>query len=215
MRRLILIGCSLVVVSVLTVRSARADAANASSTPRVSFAGFWTANLATVASTPKPVATDSKQWNGGGASVDVPLGGRFSFDARAMWNRKGAKLTLASNTLFQDVHADYLSMPLLFKVSGGGSVHAYAVAGPELGIRLRSRVITTLGSARVDEDARDVTRRADVAADAGAGIERDLGRSRLFVEGLYSFGLRNVLKSDTPGEAMRTRTLTLLAGLRF
>ena len=208
MHRLILIGCSLVCLAT------RAEAADASSS-RVSIGGFWTANLATVVSTPEPVATDSRQWNGAGATVDVPLGGRFSLDARAMWNRRGAKLTLASNTAFQDVRADYLSMPLLFKVSGGGTVRAYAVAGPELGLRLRSRVITTLGSARLDEDAREVTRRTDFAADAGGGIERDLGKSRLFVEGLYSFGLKNVLKLETPGEAMRTRTLTLLAGLRF
>src|SRR5262245_3277974 len=178
------IGGALVLV---VVSSTSGRAADAAATPHVSVGGFWSANLATVSSTPAPAATDARQWIGGGATVDVPLGGRWSFDVRAMWNRKGAKLTLVNESLFQDVHADYLSMPLLFKVSGRGSVRAYAIAGPEISLRLNARVVTTLGTVTVDEDAKDLTRRTDIAANAGAGIERDLGRSRLFVEGLYSF----------------------------
>jgi outer membrane protein with beta-barrel domain len=215
MGRVMFIESALALVLIGASTSALAADASSPSSPRVTIGGFWSANLATVSSTPAPIAIESRQWNGGGATFDIPLGGPWSIDARAMWNRKGATLTLASNTVFQDVYADYLSMPVLFKVSGGGSVRAYGVAGPELGIRLRSRVVTKVGSARTDEDARDVTERTDIAATAGGGIERELGRSRVFVEGLYSFGLRNVLKSDNPSESMRTRTFTMLAGLRF
>jgi hypothetical protein len=217
MGRVKFIGSSLVLALVAASTSVRAADSSSSSSlsPRFSVGGFWSANLATVSSTPAPAAIDARQWNGGGATFEIPLAGSWSLDARAMWNRKGATLTLAANTVFQDVYADYLSMPVLFKVSGGGSVRAYGVAGPELSIRLRSRVVTSVGSARSDEDARDVSEPTDVAAAFGGGIERELGRSRLFVEGLYSLGLRNVLKSATPGESMRTRTLTLLAGIRF
>jgi hypothetical protein len=206
------IGGALVLV---LVSSTSARAADAASTPQVSVGAFWSANLATVSSTPAPAATEARQWIGGGVTVDVPLGGRWSFDVRAMWNRKGATLTLANGSLFQKVHADYLSMPLLFKISSRGSVRGYAIAGPEISLRLNARVVTTLGTVTVDEDANDLTRGTDIAANAGAGLERDLGRSRLFVEALYSLGLRNVLKTTTPGEEMRTRTFTLLAGLRF
>jgi len=211
------IGSSLVLVLIAASTPVRAADGSSSppSSPHVSVGGFWSANLATVSSTPAPAAIDARQWSGGGATFEFRLAGPWSIDARAMWNRKGATLTLAANAVFQDVYADYVSMPLLFKVGGGGSVRAYGVAGPELSLRLASHVITSAGSARVDEDARDVTESTDVAAAFGGGVERDLGRSRLFVEGLYSLGLRNVLKSATPGESMRTRTLTLLAGIRF
>jgi hypothetical protein len=66
---------------------------------------------------PAPLEIAVQQWNGGGATVDVALGRGMSIDASAMWNRKGATLTIVANSAFQDVHADYLSVPVLFKAA--------------------------------------------------------------------------------------------------
>jgi Outer membrane protein beta-barrel domain len=217
MRRFLLTtSCLIVLLTAAASRVSADDGASRGEAPRVTVGGFWSANAATISYRPTPIDIASRQWIGAGATVDVPVGDCFSVDARAMWNRKGATLTLASGgAASQDVRADYLSVPILFKVSSRGPVRAYAVAGPEASLRLASRVVTTLGAARFDENANDVTERFDIAADAGAGIERSMGRSSLFVEGLYSYGLKNVVKPTTPGEQARTRTLTLLAGIRF
>jgi len=193
-----------------------AQSASPASMPHTTVGGFWGANLASVAWTPRPPDVKSQQWGAVGGTVDMPIGRAVSIDARAMWNRKGAKLTLASGGLTQLVRADYVSMPVLLKVSAPGrELRPYAVGGPELSIRTRARVQTTLGLQSLDEDARDVTRRTDLAVSAGGGVERVLPHARLFVEGLYSHGLRNVVVPDAQTSAVRTRTFTLLAGLRF
>ena len=76
--------------------------------PHVSIGGFWGSNVASVALSPSTGEVGSHQWMGGGATVNVPLAGILSIDARAMWNRKGARLPIAGTTAFQDVSADYL-----------------------------------------------------------------------------------------------------------
>lgn len=216
MHRTLRIGCSALALVAVLAAPAHAQSSAPGQPERVSIGGFWSANVATARYLPKPIAIASRQWNGGGVTVDVPIGASFSLDTRAMWNRRGAKLALtSSNSVSQEVFVDYVSLPVLFKAAAGGSVRAYAVAGPEIGIRLRSRAITTIGSSAVSENANDATRRTDLLVDLGAGIERNLQHSRVFVEALYSHGLKNVLNPEVGGESAHTRTLTLLAGVRF
>lgn len=177
--------------------------------------GFIGANKAWVAAAPAPAKTASKEWTSGGATVDIQLSSHLSIDARAMYQRKGAKLSLVANAISQDVSADYISGPVLLKLRSSGDVRAYVMGGPEFSYRLRSKMITALGAQRVTEDAKGLTRDLEIAAAAGGGIERNVGRSWLFVEGLYAHGVTNVLAKSLTGETMRTRTVTLLAGLRF
>ena len=138
----------------------------------------------------------------------------WSLDGRAYWNRRGARLPIAGTSGYQDVSADYISIPLLLKAARPGTVRPYALGGAELGVRIRARVRTVVGAVDAEEDAQDLIRRTDVSLAGGAGIERALGKSTVFVEGLYSHGLRNVTP-DASGDTTRTRTVTLLAGLRF
>jgi hypothetical protein len=211
MHRLLLITSIAILCGVVPAR-----AADSNDEPRrVAVGGFVSANLATVTYRPVPVNTESQQWNGGGATIDIALGGGISLDARAMWNRKGATFTNDPAGAFQTVSADYLSMPILVKVGTHGPLRVYAAAGPEFALRLTSRVVSTFGLSHFDENADAVTRRTDLAADFGGGVERRLGHAGLFVEGLYSYGLKNVVVPATPGERAKTRTFTLLAGVRF
>lgn len=215
MRRICFVALTIVALSLAVEgRAAAADDSASTEVPRLAIGGFWSANLATFRYRPAPFDIASQQWNGVGATIDMRIGAHASIDARAMWNRKGATLTSTTGTV-QEVRADYLSIPLLFKASTSGPVRVYAAAGPEVGFRMASRATTTLGVAAIDDEARAITRRTDVAADFGGGVERDLGRATLFVEGLYSHGLKNVVAPATPLESVRTRTVTLLAGVRF
>lgn len=181
---------------------------------RVSPGGFWSANFASVSLAPDVDGVKGKQWVGGGLSVDVPLGRVWSVDGRAYWNRRGARVPIAGTTGYQDVSADYITMPLLLKAARPGMVRPYVLGGAEVGIRIRARVRTVVGAVDTEEDAQALIRRTDIALAGGAGIERTMGKSTLFVEGLYSHGVRNVTPDDS-GDTTRTRTLTLLAGVRF
>lgn len=181
---------------------------------RVSVGAFWSANFASVSLVPDVTDVTGKQWVGGGLSLDVPLGRVWSLDGRAYWNRRGARVSIPGTGGYQDVSADYISMPILFKAARPGTVRPYVLGGAELGVRIRARVRKVVGAIDAEEDAQDLVRRTDVALTGGAGIDRAMGKSTVFVEGLYSHGVRNVTP-DASGDTTRTRTLTLLAGLRF
>jgi Outer membrane protein beta-barrel domain len=213
--RTLRVGMSLACV-LMVGASRQAYAQDKTSTPaHVSVGGFWSANVASVALNPSPGDVKSRQWEGGGATVDVPLSGILSIDARAMWNRKGARLPIAGTSAFQDVSADYLSFPVLVKASMRGAVRPYLVGGAEFAVRTRARIRTVLGALESEQDASSLVRRSDVSLDFGAGVERTLAKSRLFVEGLYAHGLRNVTPDRANTDSTRTRTFSLLAGLRF
>src|SRR5437899_10497472 len=114
MQRLFLLGS--IVVTLWSLSTSRVYAADDNATVdshRISVGGFWIASMATVSYRPTPLDIASQQWNGGGATLDVAIGRRMSIDTRAMWNRKGAKLTFVANSALQDVRADYLSIPVL------------------------------------------------------------------------------------------------------
>lgn len=202
------------VVGLLCCAAVPVSAQERSPERRVSPGAFWSANFASVSLAPEVDGVKGRQWVGGGLSLEVPLGRVWSLDGRAYWNRRGARLPIAGTGGYQDVSADYISIPLLLKAARPGTVRPYALGGAELGVRIRARVRTVVGAVDAEEDAQDLIRRTDVSLAGGAGIERALGKSTVFVEGLYSHGLRNVTP-DASGDTTRTRTVTLLAGLRF
>ena len=145
MQRLFLVGS--IVVTLWSLSTSRVYAADDNATVdshRISVGGFWIASMATVSYRPTPLDIASQQWNGGGATLDVAIGRRMSIDTRAMWNRKGAKLTFVANSALQDVRADYLSIPVLFKAGTTGPLRVYAAGGPEVSVRLAARVVSTL-----------------------------------------------------------------------
>lgn len=181
---------------------------------RVSPAGFWSANFSRVSLAPSEDDIKGRQWIGGGVSIERPFGQVWSLDARTFWNRRGARLPVPGSGGYRDVSTDYLTMPVLVKASHAGAVRPYLVGGAEIGVRLRARVRTVAGALDATEDAASDIRRIDVALNAGAGLERPLSASRVFVEALYAHGLLDVSADDAQG-AMRTRTLTVLAGIRF
>lgn len=181
---------------------------------RTTFGGFWSSNVATVSFKPSSSEVRHQQWSGGGVTADVSLTSHVSLDVRAMANRKGARLLLA-DSVCQDVMADYVSLPVLIKFSAGSGVRTYLVSGLETAVRTRARIRTVVGTSAITEDAAAAVRRLDLALNVGGGVERRTGRARVFVEGLYAWGLRNVLADPPPTDSASTRTLTLLAGVRF
>lgn len=202
-------------VSGIVIESATLAHAQESARPdRPSVGAFWSANFSSVSLAPAVDGIKGRQWVGAGLTLEVPFGPVWSIDARAFWNRRGARLPVPGTTGYQDTSADYLSMPVLVKASGTGTVRPYVVGGAEIGVRIRARVRTVVGSIDATEDAASLIRRTDVALNAGAGLERTLAKARLFVEALYAHGLRNVA-TEAAGDTTRTRTLTLLAGVRF
>jgi hypothetical protein len=103
MRRLIVLTSTVMVICLASSRHAVAqELSKPNATPHISLGGFWSANVATVSYAPRPNGIEAQQWVGVGATGDVPMNQDVSLDVRAMWNRKGARLTLASNFVSRD-----------------------------------------------------------------------------------------------------------------
>lgn len=143
-------------------------------------------------------------------STGAPVAGQFE----ALVTRRGAELNgelFGAGFLgdFATFRVTYLDLSALLRVNAGaGDTHAYLLAGPTLGINLRSEF--ELFGFGTDIDA--ATEDWDLAATIGAGVDID----GLIVEGRYSHGLRNVIVGTefVPFEA-KTRTFAVLAGFRF
>lgn len=202
------------IAALILAATTAAHAQETTERPQSSIGAFWSANFATVSFVPAVDGVTERQWLGGGLSLELSLGQAWSFESRAFWNRRGARLPVSGSNGYQDVSADYISIPLLFKAARGNAVRPYVTGGPEVSVRTRARVRTVAGALDVEEDAASFIRRVDIALNVGAGVERRLPKARVFVEALYEHGFRNVAASES-GEAARTRTLTLFAGLRF
>ena len=106
------------------------------------------------------------------------------------------------------VDLNYLEIPVLMRINVGSSslngVSVYGIVGPVADILLQGK-----------QDGRDVKSNyesLDVGLQFGAGIEV----TRFIVEGVYTKGLLNVLKS-TGGTAtdIKTHSFAVLFGLRF
>lgn len=202
------------IAALMLAAAAIAHAQEPGPDPRPSAGAFWSANFSSVSLAPAADGVEGRQFQGAGVSVEVALTRGLALDGRVFWNRRGARLPTADPAAFRDLSTDYISMPLLITVARPGRVRPYAVGGVEVGLRTRARIRTLVGGLAVEEDASSRIRRADLALDAGVGLERALPKARVFVEALYAHGLRNVTPDDS-GAALRTRTLTLSAGLRF
>lgn len=182
---------------------------------RPTVGGFWSTNLSTAALPPGLGEITRRGWSGAGATIDMPLGARWSFDARLIWNRKGARLQPRGVDGFQELSAHYVSSPLMLKVKTGISTRPYLAGGIEVSRLLSATTRVKFGHIEATEDSTADLEAWDVAGVIGAGIERQAGRGIVFGGVLYSHGLRNVFTDSADVDWARTRTLTALAGIRF
>ncbi len=82
----------------LVVASTTASAQESARDARPRVGAFWSANFASVSLTPAVEGVTGRQWVGGGLTVEVPMTPRQSVEARAYWNRRGARLPVPGTT---------------------------------------------------------------------------------------------------------------------
>jgi hypothetical protein len=92
----------------------------------------------------------------------------------------------------------YFEVPVLLRLSGGGSVRPYLLAGASFAWRSDAQLsLEVQGEVLGSEDASDYVSGSDVLLQAGGGLDFEAGgRVRLFAEGLYSWGLRGLDAGD-------------------
>ena len=170
-----------------------------------------------------PTATRGTRWGiGGGGFVMLPLNPRFALQFEGLFTPKGTEFTGASGTEFAGLEGqlalDYLEFPVLMRINGprGGQRGFHAFVGPSLGYNLSARnEFTTQGElfdSGVSDDVRDQVSYFEMGLVIGAGVE--IGRY-FIADARYSWGLTNVNDQDDDETVLKTRALTILAGIRF
>jgi opacity protein-like surface antigen len=153
----------------------------------------------------------------GGAALEFGVNDNFAVEARGLWVRKGAKLTAPG---FDDaafrISIDYLTVPVLFKLRGGGAIRPYVAVGPEVGFKLNAKTKLTLGDQEEEEDIDEDVKSTDFGVLGVAGLEFAAGRLGVFVEGGYSWGLTSIDENPLADAIdAKNGTILFVAGLRF
>ncbi|MCF2445727.1 PorT family protein [Dyadobacter sp. CY345] len=150
---------------------------------------------------------------------NLPLGASTSIQIEPGFSQRGARISAKTNEFFnnQQIKAEidgkllvnYIEMPVLFQYRPKlGKLEGLLSIGPE--VRLMTGNIKAKSSSKVyidgvlvsdtseDESygSGDDTQKFDFGMVGGAGLAYPLGIVKVFVEGRYHFGLRNLATTD-------------------
>jgi opacity protein-like surface antigen len=152
----------------------------------------------------------------GGLTIEFPLSDNVLIDTRALYVRKGAKLTSSE---FGDaefrIQIDYVSVPVLLKLKGGGSVRPYVGVGPEVAFKVNAKTKLTVGELSEEEDIDEDVKSTDFGIAAAAGLEFGEGVA-VFLEAGYVYGLTSIDENPLADVAdAKNQTFLFMAGVRF
>ena len=134
-----------------------------------------------------------------GGILDVRVSQSLRLCLQPMYLQKGVgKTRLAIQPGVEWVaKSSYLELPLLVKAEFGNTAKPYVLAGPSVGVLLRSELEAQMGGITFTGDAKDVTKSLDFAVVFGAGISFPFGKNLVFIEGRYSLGLTDTVAGGT------------------
>lgn len=152
-------------------------------------------------------STDFKNNSGleGGIFFGGNRPGAVGVMGKVLYAKKGAKNSAGT----QAVDLYYLEIPVLLRLNAGSSslngMLVYGIVGPTFNVLLKGSLD--------DVDVRDDYESLDIGLQFGAGVEI----TRFLVEGVYTKGLKNVLKSNNASSVtdIKTRSFAVLFGVRF
>lgn len=198
-----LVSPAFLVSGVATASSAQQ---NQSGNPRHEGIGIG-AEVGPIFSSFDEASTNFKNNNGfeGGIFFGGNRPGTVGVMGKLLYAKKGAKDSTGTNAV--DLY--YLEIPVLLRINAGSNslngVSVYGIVGPAFNVLLKGKID--------DVDVRDDYESLDIGLQFGAGVEI----TRFLVEGVYTKGLKNVLKSTNASSVtdIKTRSFSVLFGIRF
>ncbi len=147
-------------------------------------------------------SVDSRTLPQFGAILEYRLSSRLSLRTEPSFVKKGGVVNSSDGTDNQEteVGLSYLDIPLMLKFSAGnGKLRPYLSGGAVLGILLGTdRTKASDGVQNLEFDVDEIITNSDISLPLGAGLDYSIGRSSLFLQGRYNFGLSDIA---TGGEA--------------
>ena len=145
-----------------------------------------------------------------GGFVALPLGSRLTIQPEGLFSQKGEKADL--DGVVAKLELDYIEVPVLVKyaITQGASRSFHVFGGPSMAFKVRSRATASFGGTTVetgDENIKDT----DFGVVFGAGM--DFGKWS--VDGRYTMGFADINDDESDETKIRTRTISVLAGIRF
>jgi hypothetical protein len=151
-----------------------------------------------------------------GASLTVPASNLLGIQVGAGYVQKGAKDNIEGVTL--TLAMDYIEVPVLLRIGipSTSSLSAHIVVGPAVAFRAGCAGKGAQGGVKVSVDCDQLAQlgvdlvKTDVGAMGGLGLDIATHADvKVFVDALYTFGLRSI----ESGTHTKNRAFTLQAGL--
>lgn len=167
-----------------------------------------------------------------GVFATVPVRGAWSLQPEVNYTQKGVRVETSfapvdGGPATIDIAVDYVELPLLLRLDAARNRpwHPFAVAGPQLGIRVRCQTDlatggTTFSSRCAAPDGTPYTidtpfTRTEVAGVAGLGVTGPLGRRRLYAQLRYARSLRTISPDAEAPLSPKHAGVAILLGLGF
>ena len=154
-----------------------------------------------------------------GGILDLSLRRNISLRLEPMYLQKGAK----QEDIGIRFELAYFEMPVFLKLTFESStIQPYLMAGPSLGLILRSRFV----SPEVELNVIDALNSIDFGLGFGAGVSLPIGKNAIFVEGRYTLGLANIADEGKASDGVNefeieertvfeTRGIQIMLGITF
>ena len=145
-----------------------------------------------------------------GGFVALPLGSRLTIQPEGLFSQKGEKADL--DGVVAKLELDYIEVPVLVKyaITQGASRSFHVFGGPSMAFKVRSRATASFGGTTVETGEENI-KDTDFGVVFGAGM--DFGKWS--VDGRYTMGLADINNDEADETKIRTRTISVLAGIRF
>ena len=161
----------------------------------------------------------SRRFGGvGGGFIVLPLANAIALQLEALYVQKGGKFDLPGIPETSTIILDYVEFPLLLRIgpSRAGPGGVYLLTGMSAGLRAMARRQFSATGRGITSgrsfDIRDEIAPFEASAIVGGGF--DLHR-HVVIDARYAWGLTPVNRDQTGGFKVRTRVLSVTAGLRF
>jgi hypothetical protein len=131
-----------------------------------------------------------------GFILDYRLNHTFSLRLEPMYLEKGigkSELDIQPGVEWE-LKSSYLELPVFIKGEFGNNVRPYIMAGPSFGLLLSSELQAEVSGIIFEGDPKDATEDIDISAVFGCGIDYQMDKFSIFLEGRYSYGLTNTIK---------------------
>ena len=129
--------------------------------------------------------------------------GVFGWQTEINWLRRRGETTL----LGDQFHLDYIQVPIFLRLNIGtesrNGFAVYGIAGPAFEVKIADEI----NGVTIDDSFEGT----DMGLVLGAGLEI----TRLILEGRYEWGFRRINKTFSDADEIKTRSFTVLVGIRF